>query len=355
MRPLAILSLAVALCVPQGVASSDREAWKGLAAGALAQAVARDCAVQRLVRSDLGSGGLWDILRLTEGDASAQTYTDILNTVRIPYADLNDTPAGELVSVADPDWWDRGLFPEATDYCSRDLYLLLPAARGTSARLEGRFPAQVDTRDSYDGALLTGSGSLFGSSCRVWQPPVPSLNGDVARMMFYAITVYGHDFRTAWDRGKLFVAEESYPVISPAYAALLLAWHRADPPDARELRRNEVFASVQGNENPFVSDPQLAEYLWGTLKGQAYEAQTPDDPSDPDDPEDNTPLRGRYTLADKRISLSHPSIPEDAQWTVDDQRVTERFLVPAELGEGRHELRYTAPGTVGKLIIEISR
>ena len=40
----------------------------------------------------------------------------------------------------------------------------------------------------------------------------------------------------------------------------LIGWHQADPPDARELARNEIVYSFQGNRNPFIDHPE-----WGTL------------------------------------------------------------------------------------------
>jgi hypothetical protein len=38
----------------------------------------------------------------------------------------------------------------------------------------------------------------------------------------------------------------------------LMAWHAADPVDARELERNEVVFGIQGNRNPFVDHPEWA-------------------------------------------------------------------------------------------------
>lgn len=39
-------------------------------------------------------------------------------------------------------------------------------------------------------------------------------------------------------------------------------------------------ADLQGNVNPFVVEPNLVEYIWGTMKGKAYdcdaEVETPD-------------------------------------------------------------------------------
>jgi len=48
---------------------------------------------------------------------------------------------------------------------------------------------------------------------------------------------------------------------SPAYMGLLstlLEWHRADPPDAAEVARNDVIFAHQGNRNPFIDHPEWA-------------------------------------------------------------------------------------------------
>jgi endonuclease I len=42
----------------------------------------------------------------------------------------------------------------------------------------------------------------------------------------------------------------------------LLAWHNADPPDARELRRNARVEAEQGNRNPYVDHPDIACRAW---------------------------------------------------------------------------------------------
>jgi hypothetical protein len=48
----------------------------------------------------------------------------------------------------------------------------------------------------------------------------------------------------------------------------LLDWHRNDPVDAWEGNRNDIiYNSYQGNRNPFLDFPELAEHLWGTEMG----------------------------------------------------------------------------------------
>jgi endonuclease I len=45
--------------------------------------------------------------------------------------------------------------------------------------------------------------------------------------------------------------------------SVLLAWNAQDPPSAFEQRRNEViFASFQGNRNPFIDHPEWAQSIW---------------------------------------------------------------------------------------------
>jgi len=45
-----------------------------------------------------------------------------------------------------------------------------------------------------------------------------------------------------------------------------LEWHRADPVSAKEIKRNEAVYQKQGNRNPYVDHPELAEHIWGTLQ-----------------------------------------------------------------------------------------
>jgi endonuclease I len=44
---------------------------------------------------------------------------------------------------------------------------------------------------------------------------------------------------------------------------VLLQWHRADPPDAFERRRNDViFTRWQHNRNPFIDHPEWVASIW---------------------------------------------------------------------------------------------
>ena len=63
--------------------------------------------------------------------------------------------------------------------------------------------------------------------------------------------------------------------------ALMLKWHRQDPVSDKEVTRNTKVADLQGNENPFVVEPNLVEYIWGTMKGKPYDCDGEVLPPDP--------------------------------------------------------------------------
>ncbi|MDB9961059.1 endonuclease [Oceanihabitans sp.] len=55
--------------------------------------------------------------------------------------------------------------------------------------------------------------------------------------------------------------------------ATLLDWHRNDPPDDYEMNRNNVVYNWQFNRNPFIDQPDLVEYIWGTNVGDEWDQQ----------------------------------------------------------------------------------
>ena len=51
---------------------------------------------------------------------------------------------------------------------------------------------------------------------------------------------------------------------------LLLKWHREDPVSQKEIDRNNAVEVKQGNRNPFIDYPILAEYIWGKYAGNTF-------------------------------------------------------------------------------------
>lgn len=51
---------------------------------------------------------------------------------------------------------------------------------------------------------------------------------------------------------------------------LLLEWHASDPPDDFEMNRNNIIYNWQLNRNPFIDQPDLADFIWGENVGETY-------------------------------------------------------------------------------------
>lgn len=113
----------------------------------------------------------------------------------------------------------------------------------------------------------------------VWEP-IDASKGDVARILMYVFTHYntysnvygttdGSGFVSTYDSGyygTLSITDIVSTASNTAAAswALLLQWNDLDPVNSLETTRNEVAAKYQGNRNPFIDYPDLADCIWGT-------------------------------------------------------------------------------------------
>lgn len=114
-----------------------------------------------------------------------------------------------------------------------------------------------------------GSSTFSGYSGTVFEPD-DQYKGDFARSYFYMAAVY-NSYIDDWSSAQL--AGNSYPCFSDWSVNLLMKWHREDPVSEKEINRNEVVYRWQGNRNPFIDHPELAEYVWGTKKNEGWTEQ----------------------------------------------------------------------------------
>ena len=129
-------------------------------------------------------------------------------------------------------------------------------------------------------STFSDGGTSYASVGTVYEPD-DEFKGDLARTYFYMVTCYMNNRFNYADGGiDMFKWENSKADLSDYSIALLLKWHRQDPVSKRELVRNEVIYGnktynkcdyKQGNRNPFIDYPELAEYIWGNKKGQTVD------------------------------------------------------------------------------------
>ncbi|CAM3131294.1 endonuclease [Filibacter tadaridae] len=100
-----------------------------------------------------------------------------------------------------------------------------------------------------------------------WEPP-NRVKGDVARMLFYMATRYEKG-----DRVDLELNEKLNNGKNPYHGKLsvLLEWHKQDPVDEIEQKRNDMIQKWQHNRNPFIDHPEWVKLIWGQTNFSSFE------------------------------------------------------------------------------------
>ncbi len=177
-------------------------------------------------------------------------------------AQMNDTTGVGVVQINAEHTWPQSLF-SSTEPMQSDIHHLYPTwASPNSSRSNNPF-AQIDDNQSstwFGGSYLNPISTsikpgtdvihLYSQSSGGKFEPRADHKGDVARTMFY--------FWTMYSAHPSIVAQNSVNVnFFEGMKAVLYAWHRADPVDAKELNRTNAIASYQGKPNPFILDSTL--------------------------------------------------------------------------------------------------
>jgi endonuclease I len=177
-------------------------------------------------------------------------------------------------------WWKYSKENEANDPMYTDLYHVY----SVDAIANEKRSAWV--YDEVKSATWTNNlGSKLGTG-KTWNEtsfePVDEYKGDIARVYFYMLTCYmDKDFTQGGKGYRYFTYSNGVCDFKSQALALMLKWHRQDPVSEKEVARNTKVADLQGNMNPFVEQPALVEYIWGTMKGKPYDCEGEVLPPDP--------------------------------------------------------------------------
>ena len=99
-----------------------------------------------------------------------------------------------------------------------------------------------------------------------YEPPKSS-KGDVSRSCFYmAVRWGGPPHYLKLDDGTGVNKEPRIGVLSD-----MLDWNNLDPVDPFEIYRVNQIMKWQQNRNPFIDHPELADFIWGTKKGEPWD------------------------------------------------------------------------------------
>ena len=151
-------------------------------------------------------------------------------------------------------WWGG---TKNNAYC--DLHHLNPSDQNANSR-KSNYPLGELTSVSWDnGVTFVGKANIDGSSQNAYEP-CDEYKGDFARVFMYMFTCYQD---LTWEYTWMNYEKNTYPTLKPWAVKLLLKWHKQDPVSEKEVNRNNAVYAIQGNRNPYIDYPQLADYVWG--------------------------------------------------------------------------------------------
>lgn len=216
-----------------------------------------------------GSKKTWDAFFYTDRDPETNEVLDMYsNNHRYfdpekPTASVSDFDIEHMLPKS---WWGGDVNPA---YC--DLFHLVPGDYSANRSKSNHAPGIPEDSTFNNGSFVTGSGMKTYGLTRVFCPE-DQYKGDFARAYFYIATCYG-DSLTWVSSGEPGTAmtNEGWQEFRPWLRDLLLEWHRMDPVSQKELTRAVEVNKIQGNRNPFIDYPELAEYIWGNKQGEAVD------------------------------------------------------------------------------------
>lgn len=311
--------------------------FQGKCGKELKLAIAENCKPQKYVSSLTGVGGAWESFRLTD-NLDGCVLDRYSNEKRSFSADGVSPSTGMTVDcIVNVSWWGEN--HDYGDAIAFDLYNLIPCDDDVTIHKKDYPPGNVLVATYDNGEWQAGYGEIAETEVNMYEP-ADEYKGDFARSIMYMMTIYP---ASRWSGlGVNFCLNNDYPTLNKYAQRILLTWHRADPISDIERTRNNEIEKIQGNRNPFVDFPRLAEHVWGVESGNPFDVEVK-----------RIPLKSTYRLSDERIDLYHQSIPEDAVWSINGLDVSQNFVSPAELGIGIHELKFSSQSVKGKLKIKI--
>lgn len=280
------LSLVAKSVTPAASLPAYYESIDGKSGKALFDAVQT---VTKVGYSSLGYDGLWTAFKTTDKKNNGQVWD--------MYSDCNWTfgPEDQCGSYSSEcDCYNRehsipkSWYGDTKSGPGCDIFHLVPTdGKVNGMRSNYAFGEVSSASYTFDGAKLgssksitiTNGNTIAGNegtsiSCsanKVFEPR-DEYKGDFARGYFGAMIRWAGDHQsfTDGDGGKIF--SSSYAAgsfgLTKYGVALLMKWHRQDPVSQKEVDRNNGIQQTQGNRNPFIDYPYLAEYIWGEKAGE---------------------------------------------------------------------------------------
>lgn len=162
-------------------------------------------------------------------------------------------------------WWGGS----SSDTAYTDLHHLIPTDGWVNSE-RGNYPFGNCANGTPKGTGKRGTCTFSGYNGTVFEV-ADEYKGDFARMYFYFAVRYMTRISSYTSGlGNVVFTSGNYKCLTTWAINQLLEWHRNDPVSTLETTRNDAVYGLQRNRNPFVDYPELVEYIWGNMQGNAW-------------------------------------------------------------------------------------
>ena len=162
-------------------------------------------------------------------------------------------------------WWGGS----SSDTAYTDLHHLIPTDGWVNSE-RGNYPFGDCANGTPKGTGKRGTCTFSGYNSTVFEV-ADEYKGDFARMYFYFAVRYMTRISSYTSGlGSVVFTSGNYKCLTTWAINQLLEWHRNDPVSTLETTRNDAVYGLQRNRNPFVDYPELVEYIWGNMQGNAW-------------------------------------------------------------------------------------
>lgn len=213
---------------------------------------------------------------LAYGSGNGKTWAGFYQTDRREDNSVVDRYSNEEFFFGTPNYSVSGMniehsFPKSwwgkkENQAYKDLYNLMPCEQRINSSKQNYPMGTVSKATTDNGCTKVGAGS---NGYKLWEP-ADKWKGDFARGYMYMATTY-QDLTWTGTQALQILQQGDYPTLQEWAYKLYIEWAKADPVDSIELRRNNAVSLIQGNRNPYVDFPNLADYVWGDSTATAFD------------------------------------------------------------------------------------
>ncbi len=172
----------------------------------------------------------------------------------------------------------RSWFGGAVAPMNTDLHHLYPTDKVVNGE-RGNLPFGETNGEVYKssgGFSKSGSCTYPGYTGKVFEPN-DIYKGDFARTYFYMVTCYEEKLNDWYKNNansypglKATIDGSTYPGFQTWQLNMLMTWAANDQVSYKEYYRNIAVYDEQKNRNPYIDYPGLEQYIWGSMKDEAF-------------------------------------------------------------------------------------